>query len=149
IVAAEAAANDWAAGNSAASRGAILASWGDHGAAARVLLAGIERHGVSGNRMSIAQNVASLCFIFAGAGRPDAAAVLDGWARTIATAEAIATELRLGGWSETVVEAVLALPATLGDGEYRRLVALGAALSDDELISYLSTEVGRLEQEQA
>jgi len=149
IVAAEAAANDWAVANSAAARGSVLASWGDHAAAARVLLEGVQNHELAGNRSSMAQNVATLCFIFAGVGRPDVAATLEGWARTIVSEGSIASELLLGGWTEDVVDAVGSLPEVLGEEGYQRLKTRGAALSDDEVIAYVSEAVELLERAQA
>jgi hypothetical protein len=62
---------------------------------------------------------------------------------------AVATELLLGGWSDAVVDAIAVLPAILGEDEYGQLQARGAAMSDDEVIAYVSTELERLERERA
>jgi len=78
----------------------------------------------------------------------EAAAVLEGWVRTIVSEGAIGAELLLGGWSDAVLDAVGSLPASLGEDEYRRLKERGAALSDDEVVKYLVEEVDRLEQDQ-
>jgi len=71
------------------------------------------------------------------------------WALTIVSEELIETELALGGWTDAVMDSIRSLPVVLGEGEYRRLMARGPSLSDDDVVAYLSAALDELERDQA
>jgi hypothetical protein len=134
---ANAAENEWAASAAAASRGSIVAHWGDTPEGCRAWLESATGAIRAGNRTSMAQALWGVAGYLALAGHVEPAAVLDG---PVGRAGGFGAMTGFGRFDEALA-ALAALPARLGQERYAALVAQGMAMSDEQLLEFATAAV--------
>jgi predicted ATPase/class 3 adenylate cyclase len=144
IRSAEAAANTFAAINSAGIRNALLFQSGQYEAAARACLGEAQRAFQYGRIDRQAPMLGQLAACLAARGTPEPAAVIDGWSHTILGSDAISA----GALYTEPFEWLAQLPEVLGADRYATLRTSGAAMTAAQILDYAqqhTTPPGALE----
>jgi tetratricopeptide (TPR) repeat protein len=130
---AEAAANTFAAITAAGIRNALLVQSGQYEAAARAYLGEAQRALQYGRRDHQASMLFQLAACLVAQGKPEPAAIIDGWIRSIVGREYATAR---GGLYALANEAIARLPETLGADRYATLSAVGAAMTAAQILDH-------------
>jgi predicted ATPase/class 3 adenylate cyclase len=133
--------NDYAANFVMVTQGALASKQGNHLTAARMALNAAEQFHRQGHLDNEARQLVAVSASLAALGTCESAAVLRGWLETILVGkylEAMTTTLNL---SEDAVHAFLSLPERLGAERYDSLTAVGAAMTERQILEYASSQM--------
>jgi hypothetical protein len=141
---ANAAANDYAYMVAHGARSSLLSRAGAHHEAARAFADSARRAFIYGDRPQQATQIWHVAGSLAAIGESEPAAALMGWAELVlATSEHDAGQgggpgglFNFGLLSAAATSALAELPGKLGAERYTSLAAMGAAMSDDEVLRY-------------
>jgi predicted ATPase/class 3 adenylate cyclase len=142
IIAADSVRNDFAAWVAGNLRAALLTVVGDHARAMRSALDSCARAARAGDRTQQALCLWVVAAELALAGRPEAAATVAGWVRSVLG------DYRGQGLLLQGIEASFnSLPGLLSEARYSELTTTGAEMDSDEVVDFARAEVESLEAE--